>query len=319
MVKKSLLSLCLLAASASVSAQVSFDDYVLQMQDYAKEKGISEQTISTAFQGVKLYESAISADKNQPERRLTLDEYLKKSVPQWKINQANQRYQKHKAVLNNIGETYGVSPKIIVALWGVESNFGKFSGSYDVISALTTMAYEGRREDFFKSQLIDALTILDQGHIERRNMKGSWAGAMGQSQFMPSSYLAYAADGDGDGVADIWNNPADVFASAANYLSTVGWQAGYRWGRQVTLPESFDLSLISSKKENGKGLQEWAELGVMRHGGADLPVDEISAWLIEPQEGRYYLVYDNYQALLDWNRSHHFVFSVVQLAASIRD
>ncbi len=319
MVKKGLLGICLAGVSMGSLAQLSFDDYILKVQAIAQENGISEETIQSAFQNVRLYESAIKADKNQPERRLTLGEYLKKSVPQWKINQANQRYQEHKDILETIGDTYGVSPKVIVALWGVESNFGRFSGTYDVISALSTMAYEGRREAFFQSQLLDALTILERGDIAREDMKGSWAGAMGQSQFMPSSYLAYAADGDGDGVADIWNNPADVFASAANYLSTVGWKTGYRWGRAVELPSSFDADYISIQKEDGRLLTSWAELGVKQEGGRELPVDEIKAWLIEPEKGQHYLIYDNYQALLDWNRSHHFVFSVVTLASKIDD
>nr|WP_086940444.1 lytic murein transglycosylase [Thaumasiovibrio occultus] len=305
--------------SMGASAQdASFDDYVVKMQTLAREKGYSEETIANAFSNVELYESAISSDRNQPERRLTLDEYLARALPQWKVNQARSLYNKYYDVLQPISEEYGVPGEIIIALWGVESNFGKFTGNYDVISALTTMSYEGRREEFFQNQLWDALTILERGDITRGEMKGSWAGAMGQSQFMPSSYLAYAADGDGDGKADIWNNPADVFASAAKYLSTVGWREGYRWGRRVAVSQPLGEELIGIQKELQQPLQAWADLGVTMPNGTDLPVADIPAWLIEPEPGRFYLIYENYQTLLDWNRSHHFVFSVVGLAERIR-
>ncbi|WP_413111350.1 lytic transglycosylase domain-containing protein [Thaumasiovibrio sp. DFM-14] len=318
MFKKVLIGICLTSAAFGAFARVPFEQYVEQLKTQAQEKGFSEATIERAFLNVKLYESAISADKNQPERRVTLDEYLHRALPKWKVDQARKLYRQHHSDLLRISQYYGVPAEIIVALWGVESNFGKFSGNYDVISSLSTMAYEGRREAFFQAQLFDALTILDMGVIERDNMKGSWAGAMGQSQFMPSSYLAYAADGNGDGKADIWNNAPDVFASAANYLSQVGWQTGYRWGRKVTLPPQFDLELVSSQYDQNKALPEWKSLGVIDGSGTPLPDADIKAWLIEPQEGDFYLVYENYQALLHWNRSHHFVFSVLGLAERIK-
>jgi membrane-bound lytic murein transglycosylase B len=206
-----------------------------------------------------------------------------------------------------------------VALWGIETNFGSFTGGMDVISALTTMAYEGRREEFFKKELWHALTIVQEGHIPIDQMKGSWAGAMGQAQFMPSSFMSYAVDYDGDGRKDIWGSQGDVFASAANYLKSVGWRDDVTWGRQVQLPEDFDAELASLKVK--KPLAEWQALGVRRYDGGDLPVrDDIEASVVIPddQQGRVFLAYNNYDALMRWNRSHYFVAAVGYLSDRIR-
>ena len=180
------------------------------------------------------------------------------------------------------------------------------------------MAYEGRREEFFKRQLMQALEIIDAGHISPEQMRGSWAGAMGQTQFMPSSFLAYAVDYDKDGKIDIWNSYADVFASAANYLSQAGWDNSKTWGRQVRIPEGFDASL--AKRDNKKTLSEWQALGVRRYDGRDLPVREIQAGMVMPDDenGRIYLTYDNWDVLMDWNRSNYFVVVVGYLADRIQ-
>ncbi len=205
---------------------------------------------------------------------------------------------------------------------GVESNFGKLTGGYNVIDALTTLAYDGRREDFFRKEAMAALTILDQGHITASKMKGSWAGAMGQCQFMPSSFLNFAVDGNGDGKKDIWNNKEDVFASAANYLSQSGWDDNYTWGRQVHVPKGLSSSLLGRSKENAKSLQQWNELGVRRLNGNVLPVldEDIDAWLIMPDDenGRAYLIYNNYQVLMKWNRSYYFGLAVSHLADKLK-
>lgn len=210
-------------STAAWAADEGFDSYVEGLKSEAREKGISESIINSAFDGITFTERAVKADKNQPEKKLTLDEYIPRAVPDWKVKQANQLYQKHKAALEEIGQRYGVQPRFIVALWGVESNFGRLMGNYNVVEALSTMAYEGRREAFFRNQVMAALEILDAGHIAPKDMKGSWAGAMGQPQFMPTSFLSYAVDGNGDGKIDIWQTEADVFASAANYLKNAKW------------------------------------------------------------------------------------------------
>lgn len=314
-------ALGLTLASSVFANEVSFEKYVEGLKDEARQNGISELVIEQAFDNVTHKPRAVKADKNQPEKKLTLDEYIPRAVPDWKVKQAKSLYQKHYAELKEIGDAYGVQPRFIVALWGVESNFGKFTGNYRVIDALSTMAYDGRREDFFRKETMAALQILEQGHIAVEDFKGSWAGAMGQCQFMPSSFLAFAADGSGDGKKDIWNSEADVFASAANYLSQSGWDDSYTWGRQVKLPQGFDTSIQGRSEEKGKYLQEWNKLGVTRYDGRPLPQldQDIKAWLIAPDDanGRVYLVYNNYNVLMKWNRSYYFALAVSHLADRI--
>lgn len=314
-------ALGLTLASSVFANEVSFEEYVEGLKDEARQNGISELVIEQAFDNVTHKPRAVKADKNQPEKKLTLDEYIPRAVPDWKVKQAKSLYQKHYAELKEIGDAYGVQPRFIVALWGVESNFGKFTGNYWVIDALSTMAYDGRREDFFRKETMAALQILEQGHIAVEDFKGSWAGAMGQCQFMPSSFLAFAADGSGDGKKDIWNSEADVFASAANYLSQSGWDDSYTWGRQVKLPKGFDTSIQGRSEEKGKYLQEWNKLGVTRYDGRPLPQldQDIKAWLIAPDDanGRVYLVYNNYNVLMKWNRSYYFALAVSHLADRI--
>lgn len=299
--------------------EAGFADYVKAIKAEALEKGYTEATLEQAFAEAKFYQRSVKADKNQPEFKLTLDTYLPRAVPEWKAKQAVEKYNEHKDLLEEVGAKYGVQPRFIVALWGIETNFGSYTGGFDVVSALTTMAYEGRREEFFKDQLWQALTIIQEGHIDVAQMKGSWAGAMGQTQFMPSSFMAYAVDYDGDGRKDIWNSMGDVFASAANYLKNAGWKDDVTWGRQVQLPEDFDASLASLKTK--KTLAEWQALGVRRMDGSALPQrDDIKASVVIPDDknGRVYLAYANYDALMRWNRSHYFVAAVGYLSDRIR-
>ncbi|CED71885.1 putative lytic murein transglycosylase [Aliivibrio wodanis] len=324
MKKEIMLGIAGLMMATSVTANTSegkFQDYIVELKNEARDKGISEPILERAFKNIVFKEKAVKSDRNQPEKRLTLDEYIPRAVPKWKIKQANDLYKKHYKDLARIGKEYGVQPRFIVALWGVESNFGKFTGGYNVIEALTTLAYDGRREALFRKQTMAALTILQQGHITPENMKGSWAGAMGQCQFMPTSFLAYAVDGNGDGRKDIWTTEADVFASAANYLKQVGWDDTYTWGRQIQLPTSLDAeSLKGLSDEKGKLLSQWQDLGIRRLNGKALPSVDIEAWLVQPDDknGRAYLVYNNYQVLMDWNRSHYFALAVSHLADSIK-
>lgn len=309
-----------------------FEQYVDKLKEEAKTQGFSDELIASSFAEIKLYKRAIKADKNQPERVETLDTYLPKRVSDRKVKKARQLYKKHQDLLQKVGDEYGVQPRFIVALWGLETSFGGYMGNFNVVSALTTMAYEGRREAFFKKQLWAALTILKEGHIDIKNMKGSWAGAMGQNQFMPTSFLSYAVDGDGDGKKDIWGNQADVFASMANYLKKEGWNDDLTWGRQVKLPEDFNTRLAIPKNtgsrknwlkawsETEKSLQEWQDLGIRRADGTDLPIVDIKAALVFPDDenGRAYLAYDNYKSLMHWNLSYYFVSSVGHLSDRIK-
>jgi len=319
-VKKLLsVALGLAIASSAYANEGTFEQYIEGLKSEARDKGISEQVINQAFAEVEHKPRAVKADKNQPEKRLTLDEYIPRAVPDWKVKQAKSLYKEHYAELSRIGEEYGVQPRFIVALWGVESNFGRFTGNYPVIDALSTMAYDGRREAFFRQETMAALQILDEGHIQFEDFKGSWAGAMGQCQFMPSSFLTYAADGNGDGKKDIWNTEADVFASAANYLSQSGWNDTFTWGRQVKLPSGFNMDLEGRVEGKEKTLAEWNQLGITRYDGSSLPQVDVDAWLTAPDNanGRVYLVYNNYNVLMKWNRSYYFALAVSHLADRI--
>ncbi len=318
--------------SSLVEGKISFADYIVNIKKEALEKGYSQALLDSSFAQVKFYKRAVKADRNQPEKVETLDTYLPKRVTEWKIKRAREMYKKHRDLLIDIGEKYSVQPRFIVALWGLETNFGRIMGNYNIISALSTLAYEGRREDFFKKQLWAALTILEQGHITIESMKGSWAGAMGQNQFMPISFTSYAVDGDGDGKIDIWANQSDIFSSMANYLKKEGWNDELTWGRQVKLPKGFDTSLAIPKNTGSrkkwlkawskteKSLEQWQALGIRRSDGTNLPRVDIKAALVFPDDenGRVYLAYNNYKTLMHWNLSYYFVSSVGLLSDRIK-
>jgi membrane-bound lytic murein transglycosylase B len=300
--------------SAPLQASPDFYAYVAGLKQQALAAGIKPETVAAAFANIRVIEPAIKHDKNQPEFKLTLDSYIPRAVPQWKVNQAKALYRQHLPLLKKIGAEYDVQPRFIVALWGIETNFGKLTGTYPLISSLATLAWDGRREDFFKGQLLDALRIIEQGHVTPSAFKGSWAGAMGQVQFMPSSFLKYAVDQDGDGKKDLWGNLADVFGSAANYLQQNGWHGDETWGRQVKLPEGLDPALLGL--EQTRQLSAWQALGVRQLDGSPLPGVEMQASLVRPDDakGRAYLAYPNYLVLRHWNRSHYFVVAVGTLA-----
>lgn len=308
-----------LGASAAVAqdAKPTFEQYVSGVKKEAIAQGVSTSTIKTAFSDIRFIKRTVKLDRSQPEKRQTLDTYLPKRVPEWKVKKARELFKKHHAELEQIGEQYGVQPRFIVALWGNETNFGSYTGNFDIVSALASLAYDGRREAFFRKELLAALKILDQGHIKKGEFKGSWAGAMGQTQFMPSSFLAYAVDQDGDGRKDIWGTQADVFASIANYLKQSGWNDELTWGRQVRLPEGFDTKLSGLKTK--KSLSQWQSKGIRRFDYTDLPKVDIKASVVIPDDmkGRAYLAYANYDVLMKWNRSYYFVTSVGYLSDRI--
>lgn len=305
-------------AQAEEKTAQGFAEYVTGLKAEAKQKGFNESLLNNAFSDISFRPTVIKSDKNQPEKKITLDSYLASRVPDWKVQQAVEMYNKHKPLLEEIGQKYQVQPRFIVALWGNESNFGRIQGNYSVLSALASLAYEGRREKLFKDNLFAALTILDEGHTSVEALKGSWAGAMGQSQFMPISFLNYAVDYDGDGRKDIWQTKADVFASIANYLSSEGWDNNGTWGRQVSLTQP--IAAFGLSKNLYKPLAHWQQAGVRRFDGSDLPNADIPASLIMPDgsEGRVYLVYNNFHTLMKWNRSSYFGVSVGYLSERIK-
>nr|WP_211091610.1 lytic murein transglycosylase [Pseudoalteromonas peptidolytica] len=313
-----------MSTSVFANTQAKFDEYLNNLKQEAIDKGYSQQLVDDAFATATFKEKVIKADKTQPEIVETLETYLPKRVPEWKIQRARKLYKEHQSTLEKVAKEYGVQARFIVALWGLESNFGRIQGGYPVISALVTLAFDGRREALYKRQLWAALDILRDGHIDLNNFKGSWAGAMGQTQFMPTSFTSYAVDYNQDGRKDIWTTQEDAFASIANYLKSVGWNDNLTWGRQVKLPEGFDTSYILKRgtkshkewlgewRKSERSLQEWQALGLRRMDGSDLPNVNISAALVMPDDanGRMYLAYDNYKALMNWNRSYYFATSV---------
>ena len=306
-------------SSSVVSAKPTFDEYLSTLRTESETLGLSSDTLDDAFASIQYRKKTIVHDKAQPERqKITLDAYIPRAVPEWKIAKARRLYDQNIELLERIGKDYGVQPRFIVALWGVETNFGNYTGNFSTLSALATLAYDGRRETFFKKEFFAALKIIDEGHITTENMKGSWAGAMGQVQFMPTSFNAYAVDYNNDGKKDIWNSRADALASAANYLKQAKWDDTYTWGRQVTLPKGYDAKISGLKLT--KTLPEWQALGIRTFEGESLPNVVLDASLIMPdgENGRIYLAYNNYKSIMRWNRSDYFATSVAHLSDAIK-
>ncbi len=303
----------------SVESLGPFADWLEDLRREARIKGISEATLKDALDGIEPIPRVIELDRNQPEFTLTFAEYFESVAPLDRIRRGRRRLAENRDILDPVAADYGVPAELIVALWGVETDFGRLTGGFQVVPALATLAHDGRRSKFFRGELLSALRIIDDGHVTAAEMKGSWAGAMGQSQFMPSSFLNSAVDRDGDGRKDIWSTPADVFASAANLLRVNGWRRGQRWGRPVMLPPVFDLGVEGL--ENRRTLGIWQAMGIRSRDGSDLPDGDILASLIMPDgpDGPVFLVYDNYRAIMGWNRSHYFALTVGYLADQIAE
>ncbi len=295
-----------------------FQIWLEKLRVEAEGKGISQSVLDEALAGIQPIPRVIELDRRQPEFTLTFTQYRDRVVPQSRIKKGRVKYQENRDLLEEIGGKIGVQPRFIVALWGIETDFGRVTGGFKVIPALATLAHDGRRSAYFRKELLNALQILHEGHIAPKEMMGSWAGAMGQSQFMPSSFLAHAVDYDGDGRRDIWTTRPDVFASAANYLAKSGWRADQTWGREVKLPRDFDFALADLKVR--KPIGGWQALGVRQPDGGDLPTRQLSASIVLPEKGKMspaYLVYSNYRTTLRWNRSTYFALAVGLLSDGI--
>lgn len=325
------------ASAAAPTAQppappVEFNAWLAALRADALKQGISQATVTAALGNLTPIQRVVELDRNQPEFTITLRQYLQRAISDARVNQARAKYAEHRKLLEEVGRKYGVQPRFIVALWGIETNFGQNTGGFSVVQALATLAYDGRRSDYFRGELINALKIIDAGHISAASMRGSWAGAMGQNQFMPSSFLSYAQDYNGDGRRDIWTTNADVFASTANYLKQSGWRADETWGREVKLPANFDAqlkSLMPAAPPPGcranrfiterKPLSEWHKLGIRRADGGELPHRDIQAALALPEggQGPALLVYENFRTTLKWNCSISFATAVGTLADRI--
>ena len=310
-----LISLFLLSTQAF--SNDTFNDFVTVISNEAKKKGISLKLIKDFKTKVTFIPRVIELDRSQPEFKLTLDQYLARVVTSSRIKKANSKYKKNKKILKVISKHYGVQARFLVSLWGIETDFGRLTGGFPVVSALSTLAFEGRRHEYFKKELFNALKIINDGHITLSKMTGSWAGAMGQCQFMPSSFINYANDWDKDGSKNIWTSKPDVFASAANYLNKVGWSNKITWGRKVYIGQ-FNKELKENKYYL---LNKWSSSGILNENKKKLPNVKIKARLIIPKDyGNYgYLVYNNFESLLNWNRSNYFAIAVGKLSDSIHE
>jgi membrane-bound lytic murein transglycosylase B len=305
------------SAQAAPNAQ-PFDQWLAQFKTDARAAGISQATLDQAFEGTEPDESIIVLDNKQPEGRLTLAQYLKNTLSKKRIADGRRFMDENAYLLAQVGNAYGVQPRFIAALWGIETDYGRNTGNFVTTDALATLAYDGRRADFFRGELLAALKILEAEGMKAEEMYGSWAGAVGQCQFMPSTYLKYAVDFDHDGKRDVWGDKADAFASIAHYLQGLGWNKDEGWGRPVEVPEGFDMTLADITKP--KPLSQWAAMGVRKEDGSALPPGDMPASLIvigEGDDAATYIVYGNFRALLQWNRSRYFATSVGMLADAI--
>ena len=327
-VVRHLILVLILAVPALAHAQQPFEDWLAELMAEARTRGYSDDLVSQALDGLTPLHRVISSDRKQPEVVLTFDEYFKRRVTPAVIQQARDLVSQHRDVLADVQHAYGVPPRIIVAIWGLETRFGRYGGDVPVFQALATLAWEPRRASFFRAQLYDALTMVDRGHIDVPSMKGSWAGAMGQPQFMPSSYLSYAVDFDGDGRRDIWTSPADTFASIANYLGRHGWRGDSPWGFEVKATAAIIRRAEKTFRTRESGcramrqmigpasLAQWQRLGVRRAEGGNLPSGTQQAALVRVGS-RQFLVQGNYDALLRYNCAHYYALSVALLADRI--
>jgi len=304
-------------AAPAVAAGPAFDAWLAGLRQEAAANGVSNPTLDAALNGLQPNQEIIDLEHKQPERTMTFVEYRSRVVNDQRVAKGQEMLAEYRPLLNKISATYGVQPQYIVALWGVETDYGRYTGGYPVIDALATLAYGGERQDMFRKELIDALKILDEKDIAPEAMTGSWAGAMGQCQFMPSTFLGFAVDFDGSGRRDIWADQADVFASIANYLASLHWSAGQSWGWEVRLPAGFDENLIGLKVQ--KQAAEWQALGVRNLNGSDLAATAVPLSVVAPDgpSGPGYLVYPNFQVIMKWNRSTYFATTVGLLADRI--
>lgn len=314
------------AAPAQQETRPSFSEFLIAIRVEALSRGIREQIVNDALTDIdEPLPVVLERDRAQAEIVLPLEKYVDRRLTKKFVRSGQEMFVLHRSVLDDIAHRYGVSPRVIVAIWGIESNYGRFSGVRPTIAALATLAWDPRRSTFFRGELFNALEILNRGDIDLPQLRGSWAGAMGQVQFMPSSYLKYAEDFDGDGRRDIWATPVDIFASIANYLKGHGWIEGQPWGREVKIPREAERRIAADiERRSGScratrdmtvtlPVAEWKKLDIRTVAGGALPSTMPDAALVSGQT-RHFLVYRNYDALLDYNCAHSYAITVGLLA-----
>ena len=302
------------AGEASAAADpATFEQCKQRLQQQAVAAGVSADTAQRVLAEAEYLDRVIELDRRQPEFTTTFADYLNRRVNDDRVQRGRALLREHRALLDRVERETGVPAPYLVAFWGLETNFGSYFGKMPVPSSLATLACDQRRSTFFTEQLIAALRIIDEGAIAPDRMEGSWAGAMGHVQFMPTVFLKHAVDADGDGRRDLWNSLPDAMMSAGQFLASMGWDGDYRWGREVLLPKGFDYRLADGRR---LPLAEWRALGLTDAFGNALADEPIDAALIVPagHQGPAFLAYHNFRVIMGWNRSEFYAIAVGHLA-----
>lgn len=313
-------SIALLVSCMSLNtalANEQFSTCTAALADKAAKDGVSQTTIDAIFPYLVHQDRVIELDRSQPEFVQTFPGYFSKRVTDWRTNKGKEMYAKHKALLHKLSDKYGVPPHYLLAFWGLETNFGSYKGKMPVLDSLATLACDKRRSAYFTQEFLVAVKLFEREQLTREEMVGSWAGAMGHTQFMPSAYTNYAIDGDGDGQINLWASEEDALSSAANFLSNLGWEAGYRWGREVKLPKDFDYQ--QSGYKNRRPLSDWHSQGIQKADGSELGEGDTNAYVIVPagHEGPAFIAYKNFRVIMRWNNSEFYAIAVGVLADRI--
>ncbi len=311
-----LTTLLSLSAATAFAAKQSWSEYVKGVRAEALSQGIRPDVFDEAFRNIKApNRRVLHLDRTQPEKRLTFLKYRNTRADAFRIKLGRREIKKYHALLDKVGDEYGVSPCFIVSIWGLETSYGRFMGTFPVIKSLATLAYDNRRSAFFRKQLFQALHILNDGHVQLKDFKGEWAGASGHPQFLPSSWHNFAVDYNKDGKKDIWKTHSDAFASIANYLLKSGWKRNQPWAIKVTTPAGFSEDLLGRKVV--KTIAQWKALGV-RANGRPLPKDmNMEASIVRPYGGPTYMIFNNFRVIMKWNRSIYYAGTVGYMAEQI--
>jgi len=317
------------ATDAPPAPPPPFSDWLLALKEEARERGFSDALLGETLSNVEPLERVVQADRSQAELNPGFARYLSTRLTASMIRRGKEVSKENGVVLGQVERKFDVQRRFLIALWGMETRYGRITGNTPVFQALATLAWEPRRAGYFRGELFNALTMVQRGHIEARSMTGSWAGAMGQTQFMPSSYLTYAVDFDGDGRRDIWKSTGDTLASIANYLKGFGWNADETWGREVKASKAVreQIALTIPKRTEGcyalrnmterRPLDVWQKIGVRQVGGGALPRAKLSAGFVDVGEHTF-LVYPNYDAILAYNCAHYYALTVGLLSDRLR-
>lgn len=300
----------------STHSPTDFNTCLAELQERAGRENLSPRAVATVAT-MQQQQRVLELDGAQPEFVQTFGQYLNARLSEDRIRRGRELYARHRTFLDELTQRYGVPGQYLVAFWGLETNYGGYLGNMPTLDSLATLACNPRRGDYFSTEFLTALRVMDRESLSPEQMRGSWAGAMGHTQFMPSNYMRYAVDGDGDGRIDLWGSEKDALASAAHFLNQLGWQEGVRWGREVSLPSGFDYG--STGRSHTRPVSEWAAQGILTADGKTLPAADIKASILVPagHRGPAFLIYDNFAVIMKWNRSESYALSVGLLADRI--